>query len=170
MYVDASDTAQRRTQAPSPPRTQDARAPTSRKPADLQKPVWRTVWKYGKRSREDLRKRERGGVCPRIFIEPWNAAEDDEDGETVRQTTFCTTKRNVSVGSPLAWASTLNQDRYEPMLFWLRAGPLWSGAPQAPRLTDRGACGASGRSARGGVDLAYINLGLTEMGGRVSAK
>ena len=34
--------------------------------------------------------------------------------------------------------SLLSQDWHEPMFFQLRAGPLWPGAPQGPRLTDRG--------------------------------
>ena len=34
--------------------------------------------------------------------------------------------------------SLLSQDWHEPMLFQLRAGPLRPGAPQGPRLTDRG--------------------------------
>ena len=54
MYVDASDTAQRRTQAPSPPRTQDVHAPTSRRPAASAKT--RLV------NGLEMRKTQRGGL------------------------------------------------------------------------------------------------------------
>ena len=170
MYVDASDTAQRRAQAPSPPRTQDVHAPTSRRPAASAKTRLANDLEMRKTQRGGLKEEGTWWRLPphlhrtlerRRRWRRWrNRSPNDFLHHEKKRLRWATIGMGVYVKP--------RSIRTHILLAPSRTPPVRR--PARPPPDGSGASEAYGRSARGGADLAYSNLGLTETGGRVGTK